>query len=279
MQVPHPLFIELETASGCNRACSWCPTGRRDASRVIDLMAWDLFTRITEDLGREGWAGEIALHNFNEPLASPRIVREYAHLRDHLRLAQLAVYTNGDFLTEEMFNALLASGVTRFRVSLYPSHAELGSRYSRWTHQRMSDWLRGKLGPIDGDVHYWRSRNAANLLCDAGPFTVEVYAPGIVGSFSDRGGTVPLRELSGYRRTAPCQVTSQAMAISYTGQVKMCCCVVPGAPGHEDLIVGNARDQPVLDLWVTARMKRLRVLHRSADWSESGICVSCRHRV
>jgi hypothetical protein len=97
--VPPPLaglrYVEVETARYCNRTCLWCPNGHTGARRVQQLMPWPLLAKVAAELGEAGFVGFFALHNYNEPLANPRLHDELALLRAAAPEARPAIYTNG----------------------------------------------------------------------------------------------------------------------------------------------------------------------------------------
>lgn len=69
-------YVEVETSRYYNRTCTWCPNGHTHARRTQELMDWQVFTTITAELGAAGFDGFFAFHNYNEPLANPRLSQE-----------------------------------------------------------------------------------------------------------------------------------------------------------------------------------------------------------
>jgi hypothetical protein len=56
---------------------------------------------VAAELGDAGFAGFVALHNYNEPLANPRLPAELDLLRAAAPQARPAIYTNGDLLKRD----------------------------------------------------------------------------------------------------------------------------------------------------------------------------------
>src|ERR1700730_203059 len=137
-----PRYIEIETSRLCNRRCGWCPNGTHNDRTIQDLMPWPLFTRIVDELAEAGYQGWLALHNYNEPLANPRLDEELAHLRARLSSARASVFTNGDFLDRRRFERLHELGLAYLRVSVYPTTATSQSRAP--DPAALSRWLRRK---------------------------------------------------------------------------------------------------------------------------------------
>jgi len=76
-----PRYVEVETSRRCNRSCAWCPNGEHTVRRRQELMDWTLFRRIVDELGALDYGGWLAFHNYNEPLANPRLHAELGLLR------------------------------------------------------------------------------------------------------------------------------------------------------------------------------------------------------
>jgi hypothetical protein len=264
-------YVEVETARYCNRTCPWCPNGHSGARRTQQLLPWPLLVKVAAELGAARFAGFFALHNYNEPLANPRLHAELDLLRAAAPQARPAIYTNGDLLKRDGLERLLAAGVKYLRVTRYPHRADVPpteEALQRWLRQAGLDecfpWVFG--AARQGIAARWRDE-AAGVL-------VEVIRPSI-GTYNDRGGTalVPVQAQS---RTEPCQMTETSLSVDYRGLVKMCCNVIPdSAPGHQRYVVGSVADATLAGLWNGPAMAGWRARHAAADWSASPACRSC----
>jgi Radical SAM superfamily/Iron-sulfur cluster-binding domain len=264
-------YVEAETSRLCNRTCSWCPNGHSSARREQQLMPWPLFTKVIAELGDAGYAGFLALHNFNEPLANPRLHTELAHIRAAAPDARPAIYTNGDLLNGDMLDRMLTAGVKYVRVTRYPHRSDVAPDFGplrRWMRNAglsgRYDW---QFGPVrQGLAARWEDRQAGVL--------VELIRPS-VATYNDRGGTalVPV-ELSS--RTKPCRMTATSLSIDYRGLVKMCPNVIPdSSAAHEQYVVGSVARASLAELWDHPLMQDWRIRHGAADWSASPACRNC----
>lgn len=273
--VPPPLaglrYVEVETARYCNRTCPWCPNGHTGARRVQQLMPWPLLAKVAAELGEAGFAGFFALHNYNEPLANPRLHDELGLLRAAAPDARPAIYTNGDLLKRDGLERLLAAGVRYVRVTRYPHRADVApteAALRRWLAQAgLADAFGWRLGPV-------RQGLAARWEDEAVGVLVEVIGPQ-VATYNDRGGTAAV-PVQASPRTQPCQMTATSLSVDYRGTVKMCCNVIPdSAPEHERYAVGSAADATLAELWNSDAMTTWRARHAVADWSASPACRTC----
>jgi hypothetical protein len=264
-------YVEVETARYCNRTCPWCPNGQSGARRTQQLLPWPLLAKVATELGAAQFAGFVALHNYNEPLANPRLCEELVLLRAAVPQARPAIYTNGDLLKRDGLERLLAAGVKYLRVTRYPHRADVApteEALQRWLRQAgLAEAFSWVFGPArQGLAVRWRD-DAAGVL-------VEVIRPAIA-TYNDRGGTA-LVPVQARTRTEPCQMTETSLSVDYRGMVKMCCNVIPdSAPDHERYVVGSLADATLAELWNSPVIAGWRARHAVADWSDSPACRSC----
>jgi hypothetical protein len=262
-------YVEVETSRYCNRKCSWCPNGHTGERNVQQLMLWPLLEKVASELGEASFAGFFALHNYNEPLANPRLDEELDLLRRTVPYARLAVYTNGDLLKRDRLKSLLSAGVKYVRVTRYPHRADVAP-----TEEALEKWLAqsGLASAFDWRITPVRQGLAARWEDKANGVLVEVIRPE-VATYNYRGGsaTAPAR-----LRTQPCHMTSTSLSIDYRGVMKMCCNVIPDSvPAHKQYGVGSVATSSVAELWNSDAMKGWRKRHADADWSQSQACSTC----
>lgn len=266
-----PRYVEVETSRFCNRRCVWCPNHLFEKRQTQELMDWSTFQSIVYSLSRYDYTGWFAFHNYNEPLANPRIIDEVAFARKHLAHAGLTIFTNGDYLTTDLFDDLAAAGLTQMRVTVYPrsfgdnvsSHARLWSWLDKRAFLRNREWTETVL-----------RQGPALVLHD--PVAIDLISPDI-NRYYDRGGTLP--SLSIENRASPCFLTSNSLSIDYCGNLKMCCNVVTGHAPHEAYLFANVRECDPIETWNSPRFAEVRRLHEQSDWSTTPICSTCRQEI
>ncbi|GHF38858.1 hypothetical protein GCM10010218_20130 [Streptomyces mashuensis] len=273
---PNPLkglrYVEVETSQFCNRRCGWCPNGHTLARRDKNFMDWSLFEKITAELADCAFDGYFAFHNYNEPLANPRLGEEIRRVRATLPDAQPAIYTNGDLFNRTLLEQMSEDGVRYIRVTRYPTKAHASPDFPA-LHQYLN-----KKKLLSGGIN-WTYKEVRQGLAASwqDPFTgmlVEVIRPQIA-TYNDRGGTAVVPVVLP-RRTEPCQMTSTSLSIDYRGDMKMCCNVVPDqAANHREYVLGNAADHSLAELWNHPLMADWRDRHSRADWTRSPACATC----
>ena len=93
--------IEIETTTFCNRKCSYCPNSIHDRGK--HLMPMETIRKIISQLRELHWQGIVYLHHYGEPLTDKRLPRIVKMFRKQLPFSLVLIYTNGDFLDEEMY--------------------------------------------------------------------------------------------------------------------------------------------------------------------------------
>jgi len=265
-----PKYIEVETSRFCNRQCEWCPNHVFKDRTIEELMAWALFEKVIDSLSSHDYCGWLAFHNYNEPLANPRLVREVGFARQHVKQARLTVYTNGDYLTSQLLDVLASAGLSEMRVTVYPR--TIGESSS---HEQLWQWLRKK--------HFLKREKWREVTVRQGPalelpgsLSVLLISPE-VGRYYDRGGILP--SLSIAKRTKPCLMTSHSLSVDYEGNIKMCCNVVARCDAHRPYVLGNVKERDLIEVWNSQQFDVLREHHLRADWSTTPICSGCRQEI
>lgn len=266
-----PRYIELETSRFCNRRCQWCPNHMSQQRRSQELMDWSTLVYVLESLARHSYSGWLAFHNYNEPLANPRILFEIECARKLLPATKLTIFTNGDYLTPELLDRLLSAGLSQLRITVYPRRRENTTP----SHAHLWRWLRRRALLPQANWEEARLRQGPGLVLHE-PMSIEVISPD-VSRYYDRGSTVPALSIA--QRAAPCFLTSHSLSIDFRGQVKMCCNVVTDHGPHAPYFLGNVPARDPVELWSSDAFAELRRRHLAADWSATPICTTCRQEL
>jgi len=265
-----PRFIELETSRYCNRQCEWCPNSNSNTRTTQEMMDWSIFTELIDELNSLSYSGILALHNYNEPLANPRLFKELEYINQNLSTCLPRIFSNGDYLTQPVLDKLVELDVTWLRISLYPYTRE------RWSKEastaKIHSWLESKKIAFNSNWKIIDVRQGVAAMSSKGKLTLEIIAPN-VQVYNYRGGSVT--GISGIDRQDPCYMTHHSAAIDYRGLLKMCCNIYPDHDAHSPYIVGSLREYSFLDLWLSKTMQNLRSAHLKADWQKSPVCSKC----
>ncbi|WP_315093433.1 radical SAM protein [uncultured Cellulomonas sp.] len=205
------MFVEVETTTYCNRRCSYCPNSLFDRGTRENevLMPTELFEKIVTDLGENHYCNQFSPHNYGEPLADKRMPDLLETARAAMPLARIALYSNGDFLTEELF-ARLNRSVDAFIIT---QHGD-----------KMPRGVADILERAGGNHPKIRYKTAAQIKANA----------------SNRGGLIPLDVV---RRKA-CGVVMNELHINAHGKLVLCC-----EDFLASKVFGNIADMSIEEAW------------------------------
>jgi radical SAM protein with 4Fe4S-binding SPASM domain len=124
-------LVAIETMSGCNYRCSFCPIGQ--IKLPSGRMSMELYLRILDQL--RDFDGEIHPFLMNEPVLDKRIV-EMCKLAKERTKARVVIQTNGSRLTEEVCDDL-----TRYATVIVNDYTSDNSVIARLKMFRSADKL------------------------------------------------------------------------------------------------------------------------------------------
>ena len=92
--------------------------------------------------------------------------------------------------------------------------------------------------------------------------------------WNDRGGA--LEELSlEERRTEPCLEPDRFIGVDYNGNVMPCCVTRSDIDSHQDFILGNIKEQSVMDIFNSERATTIREKAMKGDFDDD--MKPCHH--
>jgi MoaA/NifB/PqqE/SkfB family radical SAM enzyme len=228
---------------------------------------------LVDDLHSARFAGWFAFHNYNEPLADPRLLERVADARARLPKAKLELHTNGDFLDRARLDALVEHGVTLVRVTLYPSNERAFDPPE--PHRARRFLARLGLGDTQREA---KKATKLELCAHVGATELVVRVPQIE-HYSTRAGNAPMPGLRATpRRTAPCLLPFHSAAIDYLGNLKLCCHIFDTtSPDAGPYVIGNVEETPFTALWRGERLMALRRQLALARFDGLEACARCAH--
>lgn len=209
-------YVELETISACNRRCPYCPNSKY--TRGNHLMKESLYKRIIDQLSEINFTGMIFLSFYSEPLLDKRLPRLMRYTRKKLPHCNIKIFTNGDYLTRELFKKLVAVGVNELLVT----------RHGRPLTKDLKYLVKH---PFSKDKVYYR-----------------IYLP--LHFRYNRGGLIKIRDGKKIER---CLRPSENLTIDYEGNTILCC-----NDYFSTIKFGNLANSHIMDIWKKKNYKRIR---------------------
>lgn len=231
--------IAIETYSPCNRTCACCPVGHE--RRPVRKMPEELFRRIIDQLAARKYAGEIALHFYNEPTLDQRLGELIRYAHERCPRSYIYFSSNGDFLTLEKFRGYVRAGLSEVHLT----------QYDREPKPALRDFLAGLTAEDRRHVHF------RVKVVDDYPY------------WRNRAGHLPDRRLANplVRR---CLRPERQLVIDAAGKVAQCCCDY-----RADRDLGDAAAGNVFDIWRSAAFHAIRKHLRKGDRAAIPLCREC----
>lgn len=109
-----PINISIEPTTACNLRCPECPSGLRAFTRPTGNLKQQLFHRVIDELGDDLLS--LTFYFQGEPYINPGFLDMVAHASE--RCVYTATSTNAHFITEEVAERTVRSGLSRLIISL-----------------------------------------------------------------------------------------------------------------------------------------------------------------
>ena len=226
--------VQIEIFSYCNRRCHYCPVAESDRRGANHLLDVELFNKVLSDLQTISYDRRIGLNLYNEPLADPVILERIAAIRESLPKAHIYFYSNGDYLTPELLEALEKAGLNELFISI---HLAPGKPYSDDGVKLALNKLQNRSGLTLTETqfvsgHYLRTQ------ATHGNLSIEAFALNYVADGQDRGGLMENIE-NARERLSPCDRPFHNFVVSYDGSVVPCCQIFIDRAEHHPHAIGH----------------------------------------
>jgi sulfatase maturation enzyme AslB (radical SAM superfamily) len=222
-----PLFqaITIETIGACNYACWFCRYGqarysaeRSDHRAGSKRMAWQTIERIVLNLAELGYDGRVSWYRINEPLLDKRLPEICRITKRHLPDCHQTIITNGELLTQQLYDSLVASGLDHLTVSVYSDDI--------WNKALRLQMPKANIKDRRDPSYRWENRG---------------------GNIVQLVGTKPVP------LTQDCQRPSTMMNVLPNGDVALCCADLYG-----DVVMGNVNRSRLEAIWYGEEFARYR---------------------
>ncbi|OGR88463.1 MAG: hypothetical protein A3J74_01260 [Elusimicrobia bacterium RIFCSPHIGHO2_02_FULL_57_9] len=276
-RLKHP-EVRYEVTDHCNAECIMCPRDLHKQGRAHGVMNLELYKKSLDEVAALG-ARKIVLTGFGEPLVDKT-------LEDKIRCAKIKnlntyIITNASLLTPQRAHSLIKSGLDEMRVSFYGMHRQSYNNVMKKldfdvTMANLLRFLemRRELGGKKPRVEIsWLIMPETEA--DTGLFkefweprvdAIEIWKPHNFGdgrSYRQRHADPSLKRGCGRPENGPLQ-------IQWNGEVIPCC-----YDYNNQIILGNAFEEPVLDILNGGKYRLLRKAHRERTFGMFPYCNQC----
>lgn len=214
--------VIIETSSVCNRRCLYCPNSMFERGLIKNnkKLEAELFYNVIDQLADLKWFGQIQFNFYNEPLLDERLPEFIKYASSKLTASSFVIYTNGDYLTQNLYCTLKESGVTDFIITEHDnSGLDSVLNLTRFRKLKNSDRVNVVIRKLD--------------------------------RFYSRGGLVKLS--TGERKLKHCLWGVHSFIINHEGEAVLCC-----EDYFNTVKLGNVGDEKILDIWNKPSYRQIR---------------------
>lgn len=229
--------VELEINSMCNRRCSYCPN--ISTQRPVGYMTESLFRKIIADLAEMNFDGNVSYHFYGEPMLDKRLLGFVEYTVKQLPKCRPLIYSNGDFLTLDIFHDYIKWGRTTFCITQHdncipPNLQEILNEANAQEQDHIS------------------VRFADNI------------------DMMNRSGLIKWMGVPREPLEVPCDAPLATMVIAMNGNVVLCC-----NDYFETEVLGNVATHSLRQVWCSEPFERFRIALSRGDRTASKLCASC----
>jgi len=276
--------VQVQTATGCNADCVFCPYGATAAAAPRGRMSWELYETLLEECASHP-VRRISPYLMNEPLLDPEIWDRVRLAKRIVPGARVTLTTNGSLLDETAVERIMALDGTLHELTVSVQGIEprgyaeaMGGRLELGRCVENVLRLAGALrrararrpaltvtmvatGSMEAGsaVSFWRERGVAarmTRLDNQGGLVA-------VGEGLCTGAMVP---------NEPCPRPHKQAYVTFDGEVVVCC-----ADYRRSVVLGNIQRSSLSEIWNGPLAVSVRRAHIDRDRAAMpALCRECR---
>lgn len=254
-----PLFsiVEFNIWGACNRRCSFCPVSNAEVwTNRHEGISLKNYEKVLRNLSEIDYSGVILWSTFSEPLLHKQSLKLIQMTKLVLPKSHLHIVSNGDVLRRRLdfIKEIYSAGADKLQISLYDGEKQFEEfvNLGKALNLTTSQWeLRRRF--FDGQDYGLTISNRAGLI-ESNKWRAKTDAP-------VKEDLLPIK--------APCTYIFYQLVVDWDGSVLMC-----AHDWRRELIIGNAFDNSILDIWQSSRLNKLRARFIEADRNFSP-CKTC----
>ena len=278
-----PDHVQIQTITGCNATCIFCPNGK--TKRHIPRgrrMDWDLYRSIVDQSIALG-IRRYSVYLMNEPMLDRELPQRVAYVSARITKPQyVKVTSHGGLLTDRMARGLLDSGLDKLKISVQSLNPKtyrqvMGLELSKTlsnidrllTLKQRGGYKRPRLeivmvdsiqtnNEIPAIKRYWQQRD------------IKLYIEPVENRADQqniRDSAVSAGKLEAF---SWCRRLMEQVYILYDGKMLQCC-----ADWEQRSVMGDLTRESLADIWYGPRYSDYRRRFAAGD-VKGMICACCR---
>ena len=299
MEIPFTMWVE--PTNTCNFRCIFCPTGNKSLlSKVVrpaGFMDYDLYLKIIKDIIElckkySGRLHRLHLYKDGEPLLHDKIDLMVLNAKKINLIDSVEITTNASLLTKDLSSRLIVSGLDSIRISI--EHVN-DNEYRKITKSAVDyETIRSNVEFLFQEkVKQCSKLHIHTKIIDTGLSEEEKNK--FLSDFSGISDSINIDNLMGWSKSFEkeicldlskvekgmsgiatrnerkvCPEPFTKLAVNFNGTVSVCC-----ADWSHGTLVGDLKEENLLDIWNGEKLKSLRMLHLSGKREQIPSCCNC----
>jgi len=279
-----PRNIQIQTQTGCNADCIFCPYGATADGQPKGRMEWDLFRKIVDESARYR-VRRISPYLMNEPFVDRDIFKRIRYINRVNPRAKVSLTTNGSLLTPPVVEQLLdlGEGMHELAVSIQGIDPEAYEKTMRGGLK-----FDHTMANVDHLIEAMRRRRAARPalwitmvdteIIDARKAAAYWRSRGVNARYTmleNRGGNIANAESYAHHRRmdyfSDCTRLFKQAYIKFNGDLVLCC-----TDYDAKVILGNVREKSLHEVWNGEVATEIRRKFLSNLIPEISLCSVCK---
>ena len=275
-----PSVILIDNCNACNLRCSMCDHKNVKMHRKVQIMDFDLYKKLIDEIAVENPSARVWEIFFGEPFMCRDIAKRIKYAKDK-GLKDVVLNSNGVMMSEERARAVIEAGLDAIYVGI--------DAFTDTTYRRIRTG--GDLGKAINNVMNYR-----DLLRKHGTKTQELFVQYVVSEINETeveefkkfwtgqginvkirpkvswAGLVDATNLSRNEDVVrkPCYWLMQTINICADGEVALCSVDV-----HCRVKCGNARTHSIKEIWGGV-LRGYRAMHKESRFEQlPPMCSGC----
>lgn len=276
-----PTTLLIDNCSACNLRCSMCDHHNIKKYRKVEIMDFDLYTKIIDEVAEVNPDTRIWMIFFGDPFMCRDMAKRIQYAKDK-GLTDVVLNSNGVLMKPEKARAFIKAGLDSMYVGIDAANPEtyeqirVGGDYEKAVANVLSyrDILKQEGRPdqqlfvqfVVSDINEDQVENFKNFWTGQGinvKIRPKISWAGLIKATNLHSNADVIRK--------PCYWLMQTMNICADGRVALC-----SVDLHCRVDSGNVVENSLQEVWAKGKLKTYRTIHKEGRFEElPSMCREC----
>lgn len=279
-----PRTIQIQTFTGCNADCIFCPYGETYTTQPKGKMPLELFHRIIDEAAQHR-VRRISPYLMNEPLMDRDLFDKIRYINETIQDCKVVITTNGHFLTPPVVDQILAMGNGIHKV--YVSFQGIDKDAYEKTMRGNMDFDR-TMKNVHHFIETQKSRGLTRpqlwitmvdtAVIDAKQAVAYWQSLGVASKYTtleNRGGNIKDAETFSHSRAmtyfSTCTRLFKQAYIMFNGDLVLCC-----VDYSREQVLGNIVNSSIAEVWNGPVATDIRKRYLGHQFETLALCGNCK---